>query len=191
MLGLGWPLDREPLNEATNSVHIETAANVFDTGSYLFELQQQADSFKGSQPLSVAAAQRLLPRLINWQGRRNLYSVRGPYQTFSVDQERLEPATPIKKLDDWKKFWGDSDSESIEGRVRYQGGNLATKLAAAPEQLTPEDFRLRADSAGYRAGPDGKDLGADVDLVGPGAAYERWKKTPEYQEWLVDSGQKK
>jgi len=22
-----------------------------------------------------------------------------------------------------------------------------------------------------------------VDLVGPGPAYERWKKTPEYQEW--------
>jgi hypothetical protein len=25
----------------------------------------------------------------------------------------------------------------------------------------------RADSAGYRAGKDGKDLGADMDLVGP------------------------
>jgi hypothetical protein len=29
-----------------------------------------------------------------------------------------------------------------------------------------------------------------VDLVGPGAAYERWKKTPEYQQWLKDTGQK-
>ena len=28
-----------------------------------------------------------------------------------------------------------------------------------------------------------KGRGADVDLVGPGAAYEKWKKTPEYQEW--------
>src|SRR6185369_7933420 len=43
--------------------------------------------------------------------------------------------------------------------------------------------------AGYRAGKDGKDLGADVDLVGPGAAYERWKKTPAYQQWLKDTGQ--
>src|SRR5262249_48046979 len=41
----------------------------------------------------------------------------------------------------------------------------------------------------YRAGKDGKDLGADVDLVGPGAAYERWKKRPEYQQWLKDTGQ--
>ena len=36
-----------------------------------------------------------------------------------------------------------------------------------------------------------QDLGADVDLVGPGPAYERWKKTPEYQQWLKDSGQLK
>jgi hypothetical protein len=58
-----------------------------------------------------------------------------------------------------------------------------------PEKIIPNDFRLRPDSAGYRAGPDGKDLGADVDLVGPGEAYERWKKTPEYQEWLKETGQ--
>ena len=42
-----------------------------------------------------------------------------------------------------------------------------------------------------RAGRDGKDLGADVDLVGPGAAYARWKNTPEYQEWLKETGQMK
>ena len=61
----------------------------------------------------------------------------------------------------------------------------------APETITPDDFRLRPDSAGYQAGKDKKELGADVDLVGPGAAYERWKKTPEYQQWLKDSGQVK
>jgi hypothetical protein len=26
-------------------------------------------------------------------------------------------------------------------------------------------------------------------LVGPGEAYERWKKTPDYQQWLEDTGQ--
>jgi hypothetical protein len=52
----------------------------------------------------------------------------------------------------------------------------------------PDDFRLREGSPGYRAGADGKDLGADVDLVGPGPAYERWKKTAEYQEWLKETG---
>jgi hypothetical protein len=36
---------------------------------------------------------------------------------------------------------------------------------------------------------DNKDLGADIDLVGPGPGYERWRKTPEYQEWLKETGQ--
>jgi hypothetical protein len=62
-------------------------------------------------------------------------------------------------------------------------------LDNAPEKLTSDDFRLHPDSGGYHAGSDGKDLGADVDLVGPGPAYERWKKTPEYQQWLKDTGQ--
>jgi hypothetical protein len=57
------------------------------------------------------------------------------------------------------------------------------------EKLTPEDFRLRPDSAGYRARSDGKDLGVDVDTVGPGPSYERFKKTPEYQKWLSEMGQ--
>jgi hypothetical protein len=60
-------------------------------------------------------------------------------------------------------------------------------VLSSPRRWT--DFRLRPDSAGYRAGKDGKDLGADVDLVGPGSAYERWKKTPAYQQRLKDSGQ--
>src|SRR5262249_29585247 len=56
-------------------------------------------------------------------------------------------------------------------------------------KAAPEDFRVRRDSAGYQAAKGKKDLGADVDLVGPGPAYERWKKTPAYQEWLKETGQ--
>jgi hypothetical protein len=58
-----------------------------------------------------------------------------------------------------------------------------------PEQLIPDDFRLLDGSVGYREGPLVYNLGADVDMVGPGQAYERWKKTPEYQNWLEETGQ--
>src|SRR5262249_49560 len=90
---------------------------------------------------------------------------------------------------DWKKFWSAPGAELTEGTIRFRGGDLLMKLAATPEKLTPEDFRLRPDSAGYKAGKDGKDLGADVDLAGPGAASERRKKTTEYQQWLKETGQ--
>jgi hypothetical protein len=91
----------------------------------------------------------------------------------------------------WKKVWGTAEEGSIEGKARFAGGDPLAKASSDLLKMTPDDFRLRPDRAGYRAGPDGKDLGADVDLVGPGPAYERWKKTPEYQEWLKDTGQQK
>src|SRR5262249_14280662 len=92
-------------------------------------------------------------------------------------------------LDEWKQFWGSAETDSLEGRLRFRGGNLRSRTEATLDKLTPEDFRLRSDSAGYQAGKDKTDLGADVDLVGPGKAYERWKKTPDYQQWLKDTGQ--
>jgi hypothetical protein len=49
--------------------------------------------------------------------------------------------------------------------------------------MTLDNFRLLPGAPGKAAGKDGKDLGADVDLIGPGAAYERWQKTPAYQQW--------
>jgi hypothetical protein len=79
----------------------------------------------------------------------------------------------------WQRLGKAGDSGSA-GAIRYEGGDVFAGMTNTPERVTPADFRLRGDSAGYRAGRDGKDLGADVDLVGPGPAYERWKKTPQY-----------
>ena len=126
--------------------------------------------------------------LLDWQGRGNLYG--DHLLAWCVGSKRIPPHGP-QSLADWKQFWKSSETGSLQGRVRYQGGDLLSRVAATPETITPEDFRLRPDSAGYRAGKDGKDLGADVDLVGPGPAYERWKKTPEYQQWLKDTKQVK
>jgi hypothetical protein len=106
----------------------------------------------------------------------------------TIDWNRAR-APSIANLADWKQFWPSLESGSLQGQIRFQGGNLLSRLERAPDTLTPDDFRLSADSAGYHAGLDGKDLGADIDLVGPGAAYHRWKQTPEYQQWLKDSGQ--
>ena len=59
--------------------------------------------------------------------------------------------------------------------------------------FSPDRFNDETNAAqqAVQADTDGKNVGADVDLVGPGPAYERWKKTPEYQQWLKDSGQVK
>jgi hypothetical protein len=159
-------------------MRVETSGNVFDVSSILLV---ELSNIQLHPPLEPEAIVR---RLVSWRGDENVYAV----GASSIDTDR---AIGPRGLADWQLFWKDTDANSFEGPVRYQGGNLASRLAAAPGTLVAEDFRLRPDSAGYRAGKDGKDLGADVDLVGPGAAYERWKKMPEYQQWLKESGQLK
>jgi hypothetical protein len=54
---------------------------------------------------------------------------------------------------------------------------------ADAENLQRGIFRLDLAMSGIGAGPDGTDIGADVGLLGPGAAYQRWKKAPEYNDW--------
>ena len=132
-----------------------------------------------------------LPRLVAWEAEENLYSVEGSYVLLGIGWGVGERHTAIKSLKDWKQLWASPEKESLEGHARYQGGDLSSRLAVAPEKITPLDFRLRANSLGYRASKERKDLGADVDMVGPGKAYERWKRTPEYQQWLTDTGQVK
>jgi hypothetical protein len=64
-----------------------------------------------------------------------------------------------------------------------QAGDIIEIRGEGRALLPATAFRLAKDSPGKGAGPGGRDLGADVDLVGPGAAYEAWRQTPEYQEW--------
>lgn len=125
----------------------------------------------------------VLPQLLAWRDLQNLYA-EDNFASFVILYANEHIRLPsLRTLADWDKTWGQRKTESFRGRVRYHGGDPLAR------QMTSDDFRLRPDSAGYGAGKDGKDLGADVDLVGSGPAYERWKKTPDYQTWLKETGQ--
>jgi len=146
------------------------------------------------EPLPANEAETLLRRLLSWQEGRNLYAPPGGsllvLHMYRHWGDKPPAEQRLKTLEEWNKFWGLSDTGSLEGLPRYRHPQASYQSPLA-EKLIPEDFRLLPDTPGYRAGKDGKDRGADVNLVGPGAAYERWKKTPEYQKWLKETGQGK
>src|SRR5262249_38486395 len=141
-----------------------------------------------SAELGPPEAEAALLRLLDWQGERNVFTAGSNLVAWLVDGKQQPPHGPTT-LAEWKPVWGSAEAASLEGRVRFRGGDLRSRTEATLDRLTPEDFRLRVDSAGYQAGKDKTDLGADVDLVGPGKAYDSWKKTPEYLQWLKDTGQ--
>src|SRR5262249_22820900 len=143
--------------------------------------------------LSEKDAEALLTAFVSLREQRNVYPDHPRWMQHWVNNRGIQnpEAKPGNALADWNRLWKQRDTGSVEGTVRFEGGDLLNRSINTPEKLTATDFRLRPDSAGYKAGKDGKDLGADVDLVGPGKAYERWMKTPEYQQWLKDTGQVK
>jgi Protein kinase domain len=178
------PAQQQPLKP----IRVDATANIFG-GTSAFQFGQCPQFLAKNKALAPGEAEAMLLRLLTWRDDRNLYARGG--SSLSWGPLGYEAPRGPKNVADWKRFWGTPNADCLEGLIRYQGGNLLAKLMNTPEQLTPEDFRLRPDSAGYRAGKDGKNLGADIDLVGPGPAYERWKKTPEYQQWRKDTGQVK
>jgi serine/threonine protein kinase len=144
----------------------------------------------GNTDLPSGEVEALMRRLVAWHGQRNAYSDQlGSFLSLGVEGKALEPSREAKSLDDWRQFWGIAENQSLQGRVALEVGDIWTKGLATPEQLAASDFRLALSSVGHRAGEDGKDLGADVELVGPGPAYEKWRQSPAYQQWLKDTGQ--
>jgi hypothetical protein len=163
---------------------IEAAQNVFDCRA----------GFLGYKPTGPGAAApppqpwaEVVRSTVAWRDEGSLYPT-----TISL-RAGPEPAPPpaVEGIAAWDRLWDLRPPGSLSGRPAFQGGDVYAIAKTGGERLKPDDFRLRPDSPGYRAGKGGKDLGADTDLVGPGPAYERWKKTPEYGQWLEDTGQVK
>jgi hypothetical protein len=181
----------EKARQAVKTMQIRGSGNLFDGTSAVLRFEQ-SNSFVGrNKKLSVAEMENLLRAMAEWRGGRNGFPAGTRLLALAAQGASLPPTRPSQTVADWDAFWGLADIGSVQGRISYTGGNVFERARRAPESLTPEDFRLRQGSAGYRTGEGGKDLGADVDLVGPGTAYERWKTTPEYQDWLTEIGHKK
>jgi hypothetical protein len=174
--------DAATIDKAEHCLRIDVRENVLSqTLSFGQHQSKPADT--------GAEAGALLKRLVAWQEQRNAYGSNALLLFFAIRGEPIDTNWDRGKLADWNAFWGVDNTDSIQGAVAFQGGDLQKKAQDSAAALVPADFRLADGSVGKGKRSDGKDLGADVDLVGPGPAYERLKKTPEYQQWLKDTGQ--
>jgi serine/threonine protein kinase len=95
----------------------------------------------GATLVSISNPERTT--LERWTGSRNVYrKLAGVW---------LVPAkSPDIDLPDWRGRWK-SDADSVQ---------------ADPLLMDPQQWRLLPDSPGAKKGPDGKDIGADVDRIG-------------------------
>jgi serine/threonine protein kinase len=190
-LGLGHHVPDDKLSDEAKPVPVESSQNIWFGSSGAVRFNVYSDSPIPVEWKNATRLEALLGKVFAWRENRNLYpeGVSLLSLTDGPGATTIKPTRPYTTLSEWNQIWGITDTDSIQGTIRCQGGDVYQKLILAPEKLTPEDFRLREGSAGYRAGDDGKDLGPDIDFVGTGEAYERWKTTPDYQQWLKETGQ--
>ena len=164
-------------------IHVYSSGTIFDSASTIMTF---VDGRSSEELLPVADARDWYSKRMEWVEESNLYRSQGPYIEMMLYDR--PPGTSL--VDDslqWNRYWEVNEPSIHTKTIRYQGGDLIAKARNDLKQLTAADFRLRPDSAGYQAGPNGEDLGANIDFVGPGAAYERWKQTDEYRQWRKET----
>ena len=83
----------------------------------------------------------------------------------------------IETKSDWAEYWGIAETES---QVLPLDLPLEARADDDPYQLTPLDFQLADQTPN---GENRQDFGIDVRFVGPGPAYDSWKKTVAYCSW--------
>jgi hypothetical protein len=151
----------------------------------LLNLYDESDA---EEAFTRAEAQAFLRRLITWSEGHNAVSDASAPMTYYGNWAVPAPtrATLLRDgptLADWQQFWKLERATGSWGRIYFQTESLSEKVIEAPQTVSAADFRLRGDSLGKKAAPGGKDLGADVDRIGPGKAYVEWKKTDDYRAW--------
>ncbi len=165
--------------ERGGTIRVQARSNVL-ASPIMFHMRIFEGWLKEHGPLSVADTETMAQSLMRWEGDRNLYDADTTCLLKGPDLDRRV----VKQLADWQAWWGDDDANRLEGNVRFQVGDWRTKKLS---DLTAADFRLAPGSPGKGGDPTGKDLGADVEFVGPGQPYEKWRETKEYDEWRKHS----
>jgi serine/threonine-protein kinase len=154
-------------------IKVTATENAIHGTAGIFHFAQSDRFLAEERRLSNEQALMELARVVRWTEERNVYEVGASYMNLAT----------IEHVKDWEQFWKADRTGSLQGTLRFKVG------APFGPSLPPESFRLQSESIGQAAGRGGRDLGADVTLVGPSQAYERWRMTPDYKEWLNTTGQ--
>jgi hypothetical protein len=167
-------LPAEPL-QSESQLRFTSQFNVFQTDGFLGLIRFD------HQPLPDPSR---VPYLIAWEERDNLY--RGvPLRLVATRSDSQAPETVdvVRTLDEWNALWGQESTGSLMADARFQGADFNQRWHDESRAWVAAGFRLADDSPGKGAGEGGRDLGADIDNLGPGPAYQVWRNSPDYQRW--------
>jgi serine/threonine protein kinase len=171
-LAVGVQMVESQLTEQ-NKAAVWLERNLFPTGCLFV---QYFSSSQATTEFLQREQRTLVPQLFQLESRNDRVAPSARLATLGIlSSDNTVRSAEIGTMEEWSKLWKPQNPEltiaPIQFQKRLKWGNVVA------ESLGSNDFRLVAGLS------DGTNLGADVDLVGPGRAYERFKSTPAYQRW--------
>ena len=166
---------------ARRSITLTASDNILYGQSTISQLHQSAILLKSREALPISEISALLPRMVKWKGRANLYQKKDGF--LGTYRQGLPDDYAIQSLADWTRFWGNAETDSISGRVRFRGGDLLARLVDDPSTFTLEDYRLLPNSPGHHGGEGGRDLVPTSTWWGPA-----WPTNAGRQRQSIRSG---
>ncbi|MCA9175259.1 MAG: hypothetical protein KDB14_12315, partial [Planctomycetales bacterium] len=94
--------------------------------------------------------------------------------------EALQPTQRVKtrsSLEDWDAYWNSDESTIQQADFAFVTDDLWKRIESGDEAFGPREFQRMPDALR-------RHFGAELGTVGPGSAYEQWKRSPQYQTWL-------
>lgn len=126
---------------------------------------------------------------VRWHGRGNVLS---PARLISADlSQRRSSGSVASLVAQWRAFLDDDQAVAARGVIRYASGFSPTYHAVKNPQapLTARLFEIASVKAMGRRKKHQIDqsllerVGAQIEQVGPGSAYERFKRSDLYPTW--------
>jgi serine/threonine protein kinase len=188
------------------ATHFDTQNDVFDVDQVMLALQFDGVSTDEAQRISklsrneadaagngawhkflagrVGAGLAGLKKTVTWQTDNDVRSGQAPLAAIVSSEApgTLNILGAPATWAEWGQLWGTPASSIPLLTNLVDGSGLRKRVDADPKSLPSTDFRR---AAIHRPPPakNGGNEGVAPERVGPGAAYEVWKLTPEYKAW--------
>jgi Protein kinase domain len=151
----------------------------------LFDLEFLCTATSGRNSDPVRAETIALDRLmggIQWSGAGNVFSIGRSYCGFSLGPRSYGMArSGPRSLISWQDFCHEEADSSREAKVFFPDAPAGARPQPG-DSISAAGFRFVLDRLGSRP-PGTSQVGASVDTLGPGSAYETWRRSPAVGQW--------
>jgi len=168
--------NRDPQGGVSWPITLSMSQSVLDASNAVLQVERPRRSRRA--PAVEQPSGDFRPHdLVRWSGEGNLFLTGEKMIAVRLQGRQLPVPWAPRGLREWERFWGGHERNALASQPGPEARSLRRQALENVTEIMPESFRLPAESPGRGAGPSGRDLGARIEWVGPGAGYEAWKRS--------------